>query len=46
MSAVDERIRQYEDKFKELKTAFQERATLETEIVVSRMFDKLNSPGE
>lgn len=38
MSSVDNEIRVYEEKFNELKKAFQERATLQIEIIVSRMF--------
>ncbi|KAF8324818.1 hypothetical protein F5887DRAFT_1289993 [Amanita rubescens] len=43
MSDVDGKIKEYEDKFKELKLAFQDRAILQTEIIVSRMFGSLNS---
>ncbi|KIM75554.1 hypothetical protein PILCRDRAFT_669545 [Piloderma croceum F 1598] len=43
MSDVDSGIKQYEDKFKELKMAFQDRAILHTEITVSRIFDNLDS---
>jgi hypothetical protein len=46
MSNVDNKISQYEDKFKELKMAFQERAILQTEITVSRIFDNLKDVGE
>ena len=46
MSDVDSKIKQYEDKFDELKSAFQDRAILQTEIVVSRMFGNLNSLGQ
>ncbi len=43
MSNVDSKIKQYEDKFNELKSAFQDRAILQTEIIVSRMFGNLDS---
>ena len=46
MSDVDGKIKQYEDKFNELKSAFQGRAILQTEIIVSRMFSNLNSLGQ
>ena len=46
MSDVDSKIKEYEDKFNELKSAFQGRAILETEIIVSRMFSNLNSLGQ
>jgi hypothetical protein len=46
MSDVDSKITQYEDKFNELKSAFQDRAILQTEIIVSRIFDNLNNLGE
>ena len=46
MSDVDSKIKQYEDKFKELKSAFQNHATLQTEIIVSRMFSNLNNLGQ
>ncbi|KIM87374.1 hypothetical protein PILCRDRAFT_814882 [Piloderma croceum F 1598] len=41
MSDVDSKITQYTDKFKELKMAFQDRAILQTEIIVSRIFGNL-----
>jgi hypothetical protein len=46
MSDVDSKITQYENKFKELKAAFQDRAILQTEITVSRMMGNLESLGE
>lgn len=45
MSDVDSKITQYEDKFKELKIAFQNRLILQTGITVSRIFDNLDSLG-
>jgi len=42
MSDVDDKIKQYEDRFKELQTAFQNRATLVTEIAVLGILDKLD----
>ena len=45
-SDVDSKIKQYEEKFNKLKSAFQDRAILETEIIVSRMFGNLNSLGQ
>ncbi|KIM86900.1 hypothetical protein PILCRDRAFT_815342 [Piloderma croceum F 1598] len=41
MSNVDVKIKQYEDKFQELKMAFQDRAILQTGITVSRIMDNL-----
>ena len=46
MSDVDSKIKQYEDKFKELKMAFQDGAILQTAITVSRIFDNLERLGE
>ena len=46
MSDVDSKIKQYEDKFKELKIAFQDHAILQTGITVSRIFDSVESLGE
>jgi hypothetical protein len=46
MSDVDSKIKQYEDKFKDLKMAFQDRAILQTGITVSRIMDNLESLGE
>ena len=46
MSDIDTQIEQYEDKFNKLKSAFQYRATLQTEIIVSRMFGNLNNLGQ
>jgi hypothetical protein len=38
-SLVDNKIEQYEDKFRELKSALQEHAVVQTEIVVLRVLD-------
>jgi len=46
MSDVDSKIKQYEDKLKELKMAFQDRAILQAGITVSRIMDNLESLGE
>jgi hypothetical protein len=46
MSDVDSKIKQYEDKLKELKMAFQDRAILQTGITVSRIMDNLESLSE
>ena len=46
MSTVDGKIKQYENKFKELKTAFEERAILQTAITVSRIMDDFENLGE
>lgn len=46
MSDVDSKIKQYEDKFNGLKSAFQDRAILQTEIIVSRVLGNLNDFGE
>jgi hypothetical protein len=46
MSNADSKTKQYEDKFKELKMAFQDRAILHTVITVSRVFDHLDNLGE
>jgi len=46
MSTVDSKIKQYEDKFKELKLAFQDYTILQTGITVSRMMGDLESVGE
>jgi hypothetical protein len=45
MSDVDSKIKQYEDKFKELGLAFQEQAILETEITVLRILDNVENLG-
>jgi tRNA A37 threonylcarbamoyltransferase TsaD len=45
MSDVDSKIKQYEDKFKELGLAFQERAILETEITVLHILDNVENLG-
>jgi hypothetical protein len=46
MSDVDSKIKQYEDKLKELKMVFQDRAILRTGITISRIMDNLESLGE
>ena len=46
MSDVDSKIKQYEDKFNKLKSAFQDRAILQTEIIVSRVLGNLNDFGQ
>jgi hypothetical protein len=46
LSGADNRINQYEDKFKELKTSFQERAVLRTEITVLRILDIVEGQGQ
>ena len=46
VSSVDGKIKQYKDKLKELKMAFQDRAILQTGITVSRIMDNLESLGE
>jgi hypothetical protein len=46
MSTVDSKIKQYEDKFKELKLAFQDYTILQTGITVSRMMGDLENLGE
>jgi hypothetical protein len=46
MNDVDSKIKQYEDKLKELKMAFQDRAILQTGITVSRIMDNLESLSE
>ncbi|KAF8726639.1 hypothetical protein AX14_007619 [Amanita brunnescens Koide BX004] len=43
LSDIDSKIKKYEDKFKELKMAFQDHAVLRTGITVSRIFDNLDS---
>jgi hypothetical protein len=43
---VDTKIQDYESKFKNLKDAFQGRAVLETEIIVSRMLGAVTSLGK
>lgn len=45
MSDVDSKIKQYEDKFKELGLAFQKQAILETEITVLRILDNVENLG-
>jgi hypothetical protein len=46
MSTIDSKIKQYEDKFNELKSAFQDHAILQTGISVSRVIGDLESLGE
>ena len=46
MSNVDTKIKQYEDKFNELKSALQDRAILQTEIIVSRVLGNLDDFGQ
>jgi hypothetical protein len=46
MSDVDSKIKQYEDKFKELNMAFQNRVILHTGLTVSHIFDNVESLGE
>ena len=46
MSDVDSKIVQYKDKFNELKSAFQDRAILHTEIMVSRVLSNVNDFGQ
>jgi len=46
MSDVDSKIKQYEDKLKELKMAFQDRAILQTGITVSRIMDNIENLSE
>jgi hypothetical protein len=46
LSDADNKIKQYEDKFKELKSAFQERAVLQTEITVLRILDIVDGQGQ
>jgi len=46
MSDVDRSIELYKDKLKELKSALQDHTNFQTEIIVSRIFDNLNSLGE
>ena len=45
ISDVDSKIDTYEDKFKELKSAFQGRAILQTEIAVMRLLSNFESLG-
>jgi hypothetical protein len=46
LSGADNRIKQFEDKFKELRSAFQGRAVLQTEITVLRILDIVESQGQ
>lgn len=43
---VDSKIREYENKFRDLKDAFQGRAVLQTEITVSRILGIVDSLGK
>jgi hypothetical protein len=45
VSDADSRIKLYEGKFKELKSAFQERAVLQTELTVMRLMSNLEDLG-
>jgi hypothetical protein len=45
VSDIDNKIRLYEDKFKELKSAFQERTVLQTGITVLRILDNVENIG-
>ena len=45
-SDADNKIKQYEGKFKELKLAFQERAVLQTEITVLRILNVVEGQGQ
>ena len=46
MSDIDSKIKHYEDKFAELKLAFQGHSLIQTEITVSRILDNLDSLGK
>jgi len=46
LSNVDDKIKQYENKFRNLKLAFQERAVLQIEITVFRVLDVVESLGD
>jgi hypothetical protein len=46
MSDTDNRMKQYEAKFEELKLAFQGRAVLQTELTVLRILDSVDHIGE
>jgi hypothetical protein len=46
MSDVDDKIRQYQDKFNELKAGFQERAMIHTEITVLRVLNQVENIGK
>jgi hypothetical protein len=45
MSDADSKIKLYEGKFKELKSAFQGRAVLHTELTVMRLMSDLEDLG-
>jgi hypothetical protein len=46
ISDTNNRIKQYEDKFHDLKLAFQGKAILQTEIIIFRISDSINDIGE
>jgi uncharacterized protein YllA (UPF0747 family) len=46
LSDTDNKIKQYEDKFEALKSAFQERAILQTEITVLRILNIVGGQGQ
>ena len=46
LSDTDNKIKQYEDKFEALKSAFQARAILQTEITVLRILDIVGGQGQ
>ena len=46
LSDADDKIKQYEDKFRELKLAFQERAVLRGGITVMRILDVVKNLGK
>jgi hypothetical protein len=46
ISDVDDKIKQYETKFGELKSAFQGHAAIHTEITVLRVLNEVESIGE
>ena len=46
LSGYSNKITEYEDKFKSLKMAFQDRAILQTGIAVFRIFDNVEHLGE
>jgi hypothetical protein len=46
LSDTDNKIKQYENKFKELKSALQERGVLQTEITVFRILDIVRGQGQ
>ena len=46
MLELDSNIELYKDKLKELKSALQDHTDFQTKIIVSHIFDNLNSLGE